>query len=113
MSPNKTWEGFIGSAILTIIFSFFFPLLLSNNLWYICPADNLYLLPFPPALHCEPHNVFVENMSLLLPFVGEIIIKPIQLHGLAYGLFHFSYFILHYSFLLLNLSLFTLFFMIL
>ena len=45
LSPNKTWEGFIGAGVLTVIFSFFFPLLLAQFQWFICPADDIYFTP--------------------------------------------------------------------
>lgn len=93
LSPNKTWEGFIGAAILTLIFSFFFPAIISNYTWLTCPAEGLYLKPFPPALECTMNDVFIPRAFALrnyLPFVDSslsITLKPIQIHGLAYGLF--------------------------
>ena len=86
MSPNKTWEGFLGAAVLTLIFSFYFPVLLSNYTWFTCPAEGLYLWPFPPRLVCDVNAVFLPS-NRNLPFFGDVIILPIQLHGLAYGLF--------------------------
>lgn len=86
LSPNKTWEGFLGAAVLTIIFSFLFPWLLVQWQWFLCPADQLYLWPFPPALHCEPNAVFVKTL-INLPLLGARELYPIQLHGLVYGLF--------------------------
>ena len=86
MSPNKTWEGFLGAAILTLIFSYYFPILLAKYTWFTCPAEGLYFWPFPPALVCEENAVFLPT-KIILPFFGEKTILPIQLHGLSYGLF--------------------------
>ena len=86
MSPNKTWEGFMGAAVLTLIFSFYFPKLLAQYTWFTCPAEGLYIWPFPPPLVCEPNAVFIETV-MKFPYFGEITILPIQIHGLAYGLF--------------------------
>eukprot|EP01038_Epipyxis_sp_PR26KG_P010077 gene10077-13543_t len=86
LSPNKTWEGFIGAAIGTIFFSFFMPAFLAQFDWLICPADGLYLWPFPPPLTCEPNPVFIKTI-INLPFVGPQSLYPIQLHGIAYGVF--------------------------
>ena len=36
LSPNKTWEGFIGGGIITMIFSFYFPVLLAQYTWFTC-----------------------------------------------------------------------------
>ena len=86
ISPNKTWEGFIGAGFLTLIFSFFFPVLLSKYTYLICPAEGLYITSLPPALNCTPHNVF-QLKSYDVPLLGHLSLYPIQLHGLAYGLF--------------------------
>jgi phosphatidate cytidylyltransferase len=96
LSPNKTWEGFIGALILTTIFSFYFPGYISEYTWLTCPAEGLYLKPFPPALHCELNPVFIPKQYFLPEFLSRIgitgpsasvVLKPIQLHGLAYGFF--------------------------
>lgn len=93
LSPNKTWEGFLGAAVLTIIFSFFFPALLSRWTWFTCPQPEISFSLFQKALTCTPHAVFVpRDFSLpLASFAGgpslRVSLYPIQLHGLAYGLF--------------------------
>jgi len=93
LSPSKTWEGFLGAFVLTLIFSFFFPALLAKFSWLTCPAAGLYIKPFPPALVCEPHWVFTVTTYNLnwrickLVGLSSITLLPIQLHGLAYGLF--------------------------
>merc|ERR1711959_639165 len=33
LSPNKTWEGFIGGFILTVVFAYFWPLILNAGPW--------------------------------------------------------------------------------
>jgi phosphatidate cytidylyltransferase len=86
MSPNKTWEGFVGAAVLTLIFSFYFPVLLAQFTWFTCPAEGLFFWPFPPPLVCEPNAVF-QTAELTLPLLGKVSMLPIQLHGLSYGLF--------------------------
>ncbi len=90
LSPNKTWEGFLGAAVLTCIFSFFFPALLAKFTWLTCPAEGLYLRPFPPALSCDPHWIFAATKYTLPTSVfglRELTLLPIQIHGLAYGFF--------------------------
>jgi phosphatidate cytidylyltransferase len=86
LSPNKTWEGFIGAGVCTIVFSFFFPALLAQYTWFTCPADGLYIWPFPPALTCTPNAVFIKTL-IDVPYVGPTMLYPIQLHGLGFGLF--------------------------
>eukprot|EP00607_Mallomonas_marina_P000109 CAMPEP_0182426806 /NCGR_PEP_ID=MMETSP1167-20130531/13320_1 /TAXON_ID=2988 /ORGANISM="Mallomonas Sp, Strain CCMP3275" /LENGTH=221 /DNA_ID=CAMNT_0024608499 /DNA_START=820 /DNA_END=1485 /DNA_ORIENTATION=+ len=88
ISPNKTWEGFIGAAVLTMLFSFFFPALLARWTWFTCPPESLYLTPWPPTLECERLWVFIPSTYTLPSFIGgSIQLLPIQFHGLAYGLF--------------------------
>lgn len=87
LSPNKTWEGFIGAAFLTIIFSFLVPYMLAQYTWMTCPAEELYLTAFSAPLACVPHAVFTETVDLTLPFFGPIRVLQIQMHGLAFGLF--------------------------
>ena len=92
LSPNKTWEGFIGAAILTLVFSFYFPAYISEYTWLTCPAQGLYLTPFPPALSCEVNPIFIPRQYTFRALNSiwgtfALTLKPIQLHGLLYGLF--------------------------
>ena len=63
-----------------MVFSFYFPALLAQYSWLICPADGLYLWPFPPPLTCDPNPVFVLT-NIEIPFFGLLSLYPIQLHG--------------------------------
>jgi phosphatidate cytidylyltransferase len=87
LSPNKTWEGFFGACLITTVFSFTLPYFLAQYSWLICPAESLYVWPFPPPLVCTPDPVFTLT-TLNLPFFGPTLLYPIQLHGLAFGNFH-------------------------
>jgi len=86
LSPNKTWEGFIGACICTVIFSFLVPGILAQYQWLVCPATDLYIWPLPPALECIPDPVFIRTL-VDVPFFGPTMLYPIQIHGLAFGLF--------------------------
>jgi phosphatidate cytidylyltransferase len=89
LSPNKTWEGFMGAGLLTVIFSFFFPVLLSRFRWLTCPAEVVTIMPFPPAMSaCDINPIFLPSEYIIPVFGGiPVTLLPIQLHGLAYGLF--------------------------
>jgi phosphatidate cytidylyltransferase len=94
ISPNKTWEGFIGGGLLTILFSFFFPVLLAQYTWFVCPAEELsFIPPAVASLSCDINPVFLPReyeipACLLWGGVSwTVTLLPIQLHGLAYGLF--------------------------
>jgi len=88
LSPNKTWEGFLGAAVLTLIFSFFFPALLARFKYFYCPMTELSIAPFPSATpDCTPSHFFTWQEVKLPFFEKSVHMYPIQLHGLAYGLF--------------------------
>jgi len=72
-SPNKTWEGFIGGGICTIITAFFLSRILAQFTWMTCPVNDFEL--FPGKLECEDneiHHMFVEAQSVFPPQVFEI-----------------------------------------
>jgi phosphatidate cytidylyltransferase len=92
ISPNKTWEGFIGGGIFTIIASYYLPLLL-NYKWLTCSYDSIQLDGYE---NCNPLQVFSPSSSSFsssLPFSyftsfeenNEIL--EIQYHGLFLGIF--------------------------
>jgi phosphatidate cytidylyltransferase len=87
ISPNKTWEGFIGAAILTAIWAWLYSDWISRSHWLVCPQEDLVHYA---SLSCRPSNVFVkQNISLPYDdytlFVVEA--KPCQLHALVLALF--------------------------
>ena len=58
LSPNKTWEGFIGGGIFTLIVGFYLSRFLAKFTWMTC-ATNQFAL-FPEKLECEGENIFHE-----------------------------------------------------
>lgn len=87
LSPNKTWEGFLGGMLLTTLFALSWPLVLMRFQWLICPLTDFSA----PVLSCVPNPVFVETQYTLpwfLQFLGTTVsFYPVQLHSLALGLF--------------------------
>eukprot|EP00002_Diphylleia_rotans_P001631 TRINITY_DN1090_c0_g1_i1.p1 TRINITY_DN1090_c0_g1~~TRINITY_DN1090_c0_g1_i1.p1 ORF type:complete len:425 (-),score=83.16 TRINITY_DN1090_c0_g1_i1:228-1502(-) len=89
LSPKKTWEGFIGATISTLIWGFVFTGWLSQYDWMVCPRATLSA-PFVP---CQHDSIFVPviytlpaeiqyGLSLLgLPITG-LRIAPAQFHAL-------------------------------
>mmetsp|Transcript_11543 Transcript_11543/g.23673 ORF Transcript_11543/g.23673 Transcript_11543/m.23673 type:complete len:471 (+) Transcript_11543:80-1492(+) len=63
LSPNKTWEGFIGGGIFTVIFGWYLAKFLSGFTWMTCPIDLPML--WSPVLECEVDSIFKEAISTL------------------------------------------------
>ncbi len=65
-SPNKTWEGFIGGGICTVIVAWFLSRMLAQFQWMTCPVNKFEL--FPGHLECpdnEIQHMFVDAQSVL------------------------------------------------
>lgn len=56
LSPNKTWEGFIGGWIGTMISGWYLSYWMAQYTWMTCPVNDFNL--FPGALECEPNPIF-------------------------------------------------------
>ena len=100
LSKSKTWEGFIGAGIFTVIIAVFLPNILMwfGDKWFCCPLpyDKLTASPFPEPLTCDLQPIFLPKeyqlpfpLSIIGSFFGyeTITILPIQLHGIVYALF--------------------------
>ena len=113
LSPNKTWEGFVGGGILTVVISMYFSVWLSNFDWMRCPYSPT------GVTSCERTSTFqTQTYSMHLPYVGhlaapmfptsmrrvnnsewhpwkgptevyimDVRLMPIQVHGMAMALF--------------------------
>lgn len=87
LSPNKTWEGFIGGFFLTAIWGWWFADVISKSPWLICPQRNMD--PFA-SLDCEPASVFKEQ-DIMLPSEDFVLFtlhaKPFQIHAAVLAMF--------------------------
>jgi len=61
LSPNKTWEGFIGGGISTIVFSVFIAGYLSNYHSITCPMNEIVIKPFE-KIHCDRPLMFDKKL---------------------------------------------------
>ena len=77
ISPNKTWEGFIGGWIGTMIFGWHLAKFMAKYTWMVCPETTFSLLPRP--LECEPNPVFLPATNIFPSQVFELV--P---HGFAH-----------------------------
>ena len=92
LSPNKTWEGFIGGGICTVVFAFITPPFYPTAL--ICPCEELKLLGGWVFRHsCEMPSTFTPHVYVLPGWLtgsllpASVTLLPIQLHALVLGLF--------------------------
>lgn len=76
ISPNKTWEGFIGGWIGTMISGWHLAKFMAKYTWMICPETTFSLLPGP--LECEANPVFLPATNIFPSQIFELV--P---HGLA------------------------------
>jgi len=94
ISPNKTWEGFIGASISTCIMALFISYWLAQFSWFTCPKIDLWVAP----TQCVPEEHFIlktydfpTELTSVLHLVGitwsSITFYPVQLHALALAVF--------------------------
>ncbi|KAI0978545.1 hypothetical protein GJ496_008544 [Pomphorhynchus laevis] len=95
ISPKKTWEGFIGGAISTVLFGFIVSSIFARYKYMICPV-HYYEGDDSFTNHCEPaeifsYKVYQIKMPILLHkvFTDKIQVKllPFQLHSIVLSLF--------------------------
>ncbi|KAL8515620.1 hypothetical protein ACS0TY_014349 [Phlomoides rotata] len=89
LSPKKTWEGFIGASVATMVSAFVLANILGRFQWLTCPRKDLST----GWLHCDPDPLFKpeyfsvpEWFPVWFPWT-EISILPVQWHALCLGLF--------------------------
>ncbi|CAK9182235.1 unnamed protein product [Ilex paraguariensis] len=89
LSPKKTWEGFIGASVTTIISAFVLANILGRFQWLTCPRKDLST----GWLHCDPGPLFRPEYVILPGWIPqwfpwrEISVLPVQGHALWLGLF--------------------------
>ncbi|KAK7245935.1 hypothetical protein RIF29_40789 [Crotalaria pallida] len=89
LSPKKTWEGFIGASVTTIISAFLLASVMGRSQWLTCPRKDLST----GWLYCDPGPLFKPDSYSLTGWVPqwfpwkEISILPVQWHVLCLGLF--------------------------
>jgi len=71
LSPNKTWEGFLGGWIGTMIIGWYLSYYMAQYSWMTCPYNEFSLFPGP--LECEPNPIFHKATNIVPPQIFEIL----------------------------------------
>lgn len=69
LSPKKTWEGFIGGFLVTIVFSFFLAGFLGQYPYLTCSLHQLNLVSVSNSIQCETNPIFIPTKYNLLPSI--------------------------------------------
>jgi phosphatidate cytidylyltransferase len=72
LSPNKTWEGFIGGWAVTMITSWYLAKALAQYSWMICPT-NRFTTEIHAPLSCVPDPIFLEAQSYFPSQIFELL----------------------------------------
>ncbi|KAL0322441.1 UNVERIFIED_CONTAM: Phosphatidate cytidylyltransferase 1 [Sesamum angustifolium] len=89
LSPKKTWEGFIGASVATMISAFLLANVLGRFQWLTCPRKDLST----GWLQCDPGPLFKPDTFTVPEWFPEwfpwreISVLPVQWHALCLGLF--------------------------
>jgi len=105
LSPKKTWEGFIGGFVTTLLFGLWACYLIPSFDEMICPQDELTIKPFY-TFDCEPHKIFKATIPVTVPgwlqttsgavmktlgggggLGPKLMVTPFLLHGVNLSLF--------------------------
>lgn len=75
LSPNKTWEGFIGGWIGTMVFGWHLSAFMAQFPWMVCPTNEFSLIPEP--LDCDMDPIFHEATNTIPSQVFELLPQAI------------------------------------
>ena len=97
VSPNKTWEGFIGGVISTAIIGYFMGFLTPLNSWQlILLSGSIAIFGFmgDAIMSAVKRDFGVKDMSNAIPGHGGILDRVDSLSTTASPFFHMIYFII-------------------
>lgn len=96
LSPKKTWEGFIGGGIATVIFGLIMSYVMCQYKYFVCPIEYSEKLG-RMTMECDPSPLFrpqqytlPESIGSIMEFVGyprTVSMYPFLLHSLSMATF--------------------------
>lgn len=88
LSPKKTWEGFIGGGLATVVFGCLFSYILCQFQYFICPIEYSETLG-RMSMECEPGYLFTKQEYSFYLFNARqsFMIYPFVLHSLSLSIF--------------------------
>ncbi|XP_047097615.1 phosphatidate cytidylyltransferase, photoreceptor-specific isoform X2 [Schistocerca piceifrons] len=96
LSPKKTWEGFVGGGISTVIFGLIMSYVMCQYRYFVCPIEYSEALG-RMTMECEPSPLFrpqeytlPESLAGVLQLFGmknTITLYPFLLHSLSMSIF--------------------------
>ena len=96
LSPKKTWEGYIGGAMFTLVAGVFLSEWMARHESLVCRKPDFSdcaLLARDPPLHCTPVAAFVPQEYALPEWLAALSgratmrLRPIQVHGVVLAAF--------------------------
>ncbi|KRT84590.1 hypothetical protein AMK59_658 [Oryctes borbonicus] len=95
LSPKKTWEGFIGGGVSTVIFGFIMSTIMCRYPYFVCPIS--YNETEGMTIDCEPGALFTLEEYTLPLFIADplsmvgisptVMLYPFALHSLSLSIF--------------------------
>lgn len=86
LSPKKTWEGFLGAFVSTLVFVIFASKLFSAYDFFVCPSNGFSLTPLIyQNITCQKGTIFIPKEYSV--FGKSFSLSPIQVHAFGMAVF--------------------------
>ncbi|XP_043269613.1 phosphatidate cytidylyltransferase, photoreceptor-specific [Venturia canescens] len=96
LSPKKTWEGFIGGGISTVLLGLLMSYVLCQYRYFVCPIEYSEVLG-RMTMDCEPSSLFrpqeytlpqsLQRTAEMFNWKTSLTIQPFLLHSLSMSVF--------------------------
>ncbi|XP_048507355.1 phosphatidate cytidylyltransferase, photoreceptor-specific isoform X1 [Athalia rosae] len=97
LSPKKTWEGFVGGGISTVILGLLMSYAICQYRYFVCPIEYSEALG-RMTMDCEPSYLFrpqeytlptetLQNLASWLGWKNTLTVYPFLLHSLSMSVF--------------------------